>query len=820
LERRSRNFLRGLVGVFAIATVISIVFLTIARNAQKTAEIEADSRATQQAIAREEAEARATQQSIAEEEARKAFARELAASSLNVIDLDPQLSALLALQAVQETYAVDGSVLQEATNALHRAVQRTANRLILSFPSSDPYLLKVMFSPDGDRLVSYSAPTAPEMPVENCCGNTYDFYGDERWKIDGQTRIWDWRSGELSLTLPGILAADNWLAEDRIPTIHDLDGNSLKFTIWNTQNGEALSTIELILKFLRSDDISLQEFILADSDIDSVNMSPDGRYLSLSVSPLNKVLHIVWDIETGQEVFRYERTGAVQTRVMSVSFLSHGDHLITGTDFGTLSTWDLMSSERITRIGYLTGLLEIMDIARHPYENSFATASTLLDRERASYDGYLIRTVTVWDSDTGQERVTLLPLTHNIWSVAFNEDGARLATGGDDGIVTIWNAITGQAILSFSISNKPVTDVVFSPNEFYLATASFDGIVNIWDIHPDFGFELYAIGQEMYAKDVDAPSITLSPDGFDLITINNSGAAQIRDAKTGEPKETLDGPIDSVEQVTYSPDGEYIGAISQDGLFKLWDALTGEEKVSISGLYGCCFVFHPLGDLVAVTATDRSVKVFHLDDLIESGSSDDAERAHFTQIVEPIRAISYDADGSVLAVLGVAGYLKNIQVNDGFGERIIIPNAFNITSQHAGSLHALAFEDGSIGLIDLDSGELLMTLPGHSAFVNVISFTEDDNLLVSASRDGTVKIWDVSSGEALQTIFVHSLGVTDIALSPDGKRLYTAAADGTVRVYLLDIEELIELAYTRLTRWFTPEECQTYLHTDTCPPPP
>ncbi|UCF61217.1 MAG: hypothetical protein JSV37_00640 [Anaerolineaceae bacterium] len=46
------------------------------------------------------------------------------------------------------------------------------------------------------------------------------------------------------------------------------------------------------------------------------------------------------------------------------------------------------------------------------------------------------------------------------------------------------------------------------------------------------------------------------------------------------------------------------------------------------------------------------------------------------------------------------------------------------------------------------------------------------------------------------------------------------AADSTVQVYLLDIEELIVLAYTRLTRWFTPEERQIYRHTDPCPPPP
>jgi hypothetical protein len=38
-----------------------------------------------------------------------------------------------------------------------------------------------------------------------------------------------------------------------------------------------------------------------------------------------------------------------------------------------------------------------------------------------------------------------------------------------------------------------------------------------------------------------------------------------------------------------------------------------------------------------------------------------------------------------------------------------------------------------------------------------------------------------------------------------------------VRVYLLSIEELVALARSRLTRGLTDEECQQYLHVDTCP---
>ena len=54
-----------------------------------------------------------------------------------------------------------------------------------------------------------------------------------------------------------------------------------------------------------------------------------------------------------------------------------------------------------------------------------------------------------------------------------------------------------------------------------------------------------------------------------------------------------------------------------------------------------------------------------------------------------------------------------------------------------------------------------------------------------------------------------------------GTRLVTRRRDDqSLRMYLLQIDDLISLAKSRVTRSFTKEECQRYLHVDAYPTEP
>ena len=89
------------------------------------------------------------QRQRANEEALVAEARELAAAAEANLNVDPERSVLLALEAVELSRSDDGSALPEAEEALHHAV--TASRIVLNVPGVGGSL---DWSPDGSIFVT------------------------------------------------------------------------------------------------------------------------------------------------------------------------------------------------------------------------------------------------------------------------------------------------------------------------------------------------------------------------------------------------------------------------------------------------------------------------------------------------------------------------------------------------------------------------------------------------------------------------------------------------------------------------------------------
>ena len=63
-----------------------------------------------------------------------------------------------------------------------------------------------------------------------------------------------------------------------------------------------------------------------------------------------------------------------------------------------------------------------------------------------------------------------------------------------------------------------------------------------------------------------------------------------------------------------------------------------------------------------------------------------------------------------------------------------------------GTLIVFACSNGSMRVWEVDSGESLKVLDGHSDWVMSAHFNLSGSLIVSASYDKTIRIWDTETG--------------------------------------------------------------------------
>jgi WD40 repeat protein len=97
-----------------------------------------------------------------------------------------------------------------------------------------------------------------------------------------------------------------------------------------------------------------------------------------------------------------------------------------------------------------------------------------------------------------------------------------------------------------------------------------------------------------------------------------------------------------------------------------------------------------------------------------------------------------------------------------------------------------------------------------------ITFDASGTRLATAHADGTVRLWDPETG--VQSLVLHAGDhlVDSLRFSPDGSMLATEDGNGNVRVWALDLDDLIAIATTKLTRGFSEDECRQYLHLERC----
>lgn len=501
----------------------------------------------------------------------------------------------------------------------------------------------------------------------------------------------------------------------------------------------------------------------------SVVFSPDGKIAASGSSDQTVKL---WDLEGNCCLKTLKgHTNYVQ----SISFSPDGQWIASAGWDQRINIWEIESGEC---------LLTLDD------ENSFWSIDFSPNGEIIA-TGSTDETIRIWDVHTGQCLKTFTGHTHAIRSVAFSPDGLELVSGGGDQTIKIWNVQTGRCLKTLSGHGNWIWSVAFSPDGSRIVSGGEDQTVRIWKIQT--GHCLKSLTG--YANAIRA--IAFSPDGQTLVSGSDDYTVKIWDIEQEQCLQTLTGHKNWILSVAFHLDNRLIASSSADQTVKIWDIQRNRCVRTLPGHTNTVWsvAFSPNRQILASGGHDRSI---HLWDIQDGHRL--AVLAHPSQV----RSVAFSSDGKTL-VSGSSDKqvriwhvesgqcLKILSGHDGMVWTVAYSSSFSDskacdskTYNSKAPIIASGSSDKTLRLWDVQNGDCLRILKGHTNWIWSVAFSPQGHLLASGSADKTVKLWDIDNGRCLMTLVGHANVVRSLAFSPQGDCLASVSEDETIKLW--DVE--------------------------------
>ncbi len=724
----------------------------------------------------------------AQREARNANVRRLAAESTQALVEDPELGILLALEGVEISSRAGERPLREAVSALHTAVQ--ASRLEARL---DGGTLNVAYSPDGSLLVTDMPNPTEGLPT-------------------GEVVVWD---AATRLPLRSLVAGANVGSVDNRTAAGGGEGRAFAF-------------------------------------------SPDGLRLAVAYQTAAGLTApvIVWDPRTGERLAELVMSGWV---AWDPAWSADGEFLTVagwdGGDTDVVTTWEVSSGREVSSfrpglvgglaayradtiaVGELRGRVGIYDVHSGEEVDALETPGLAPKHLVADVVGGLFLLdggdqIQAWDMDARALRWSGPGLSAR--DIALSPDGTTAAFGGDGGLVRLVDLGDGSVVREFAVA-AGVGGLAFAPGSDVLAVTDVRG-TGLWDVSPGGSPALGAI------EEAGGPwAFEFSPDGSEIAVATAAGTLQRRAVDRGTLLSEWGGLMaDRGVYPVISQDWGTVALVTEAGAAEVRAFGSGEL---IRDLPPCMNprALSPDGSAVLVDGwwlcngapppgVDLRTRV------IDTGSGSELAdfgpvnvfRAAFNPAgtFEPGRYVAANWNGQ-----DATGDFKDLLyvVDTTSGQAVlsldIAPTvvAFDPTGQYLAS----GTFAGGVVVVDMaalvggaaPADAIVMDATVDSGLVTGIALSTGGTLATAGLDSTSVRLWDWRTGDLVVEIPADAVGgpPPKLAFSPDGRYLLYTDAGNVLRKFLLDFDDLVELARSRLTRTLTDDECRRHLYLSRCP---
>merc|ERR1712216_262540 len=191
-----------------------------------------------------------------------------------------------------------------------------------------------------------------------------------------------------------------------------------------------------------------------------------------------------------------------------------------------------------------------------------------------SYD----RTCKVWDTNTGEELLTLEGHKNVVYAIAFNNPyGDKIITGSFDKTCKVWDARSGDLVYTLRGHATEIVCLSFNPQSTIIATGSMDSTAKLWDV--ESGEELCTL----LSHTAEIVSLCFDTTGERIITGSFDHTAKVWDVRTGRCCFTLAGHQGEISNVQFNYTGDLALTGSIDRTAKIWNVNTGECLNTLRG---------------------------------------------------------------------------------------------------------------------------------------------------------------------------------------------------------------------------------------------
>jgi WD40 repeat protein/tetratricopeptide (TPR) repeat protein len=395
---------------------------------------------------------------------------------------------------------------------------------------------------------------------------------------------------------------------------------------------------------------------------------------------------------------------------------------------------------------------------------------------------------------------------------------------------------------SWSGHNASVTSISLNSGGDVVASASFDGTIKGWNLD---GKEIFTVNSEIIEKRIkeenlsgknktelvrlygineegkpslQISSIKYSLDGKYIAVIRNSKIIEIFSVNTNRllttiTKKDKQGDFISFNEVNFSPDSNTIASANSDSTISIWSIKSKkiellllnpqlqedfqELKVNEVSIFKGhtkqvnSIEFSPNGKFLVSGSDDNIVKLWdmkgnNIGELSPDGNSKE------NNSLESIKRVRFSPRGTHTISASSNGQIKLWNLNENTvrsqtGQGTVTTLAFSGNGKY------IALNNyGIVRLLDYSLREL-QSFKGHESLVNDISFTTDNEKIISGSEDKSIKIWKIDTA-TFPSEDAHIGVVNSISFSPDGKSILTASRDSTVKIWQIHDDEVKTLS--------------------------